>query len=87
MSEETYAWERITAREVEVGDLIAATRNVEPSEVTGFGPAGATARYIETGHTRIRPRYETKLWRATIIAAEDLSLALDTHETLSVEHD
>jgi hypothetical protein len=56
-------WERITAADVRVGDLIASTRNDEPSQVTGLDAAGERSRYIDTSRGRIRPRHTTKLWR------------------------
>jgi hypothetical protein len=59
-------WERVTARELEVGDQIASTRTQEPATVAMLEAPGASSRYIVLGDgSRIRPQYTTKFWRVT----------------------
>jgi hypothetical protein len=57
-------WERITAADVEPGDLIANTRTEEPVRVEGIGAIGPSSRWINLeGHGRVRPRHSKKFWR------------------------
>lgn len=57
-------YERITAADVRVGDLIAHAKSHFFYEVRSVDPPGATSVYINLiGGHRLRPRLTTKLWR------------------------
>jgi hypothetical protein len=72
-------YERITAADVKVGDRIAQTRNDEGDEVIGITD-GPKSRYIERRYSgRLRPRYETKLWRVVPDGATDVRAQVEAN--------
>jgi hypothetical protein len=62
------AFERITAADIEPGDVIAQVRDRErASKVEAIESVGQSSLYIRLeGNERIRPRHTAKFWRLIV---------------------